>query len=95
MAQNNPLNAANGGSPESSSYGQAVKRSNFFAKLNVRFFTAAGVHPATTVPFYPGLFGSVPRGGKVPFPVVPYTPRYMGDLPMSQQPTLRKPYPWE
>lgn len=88
-----PINEQEGGCPEESVYGQAAKRSHFSGFPTMLFVTRSGVHPGS--PFFPGMFGRVPRGGKPPAPVVPYTSRYDGELPMSQMPNAEKPQPWE
>lgn len=87
------VNEAEGGAPEASTYGQDVRESHFTGFPTMLHITRSGVHPSS--PFYAGVFGHFPRGGKAPVPVVPYSMRYTGELPIAQQPTLRKPYPWE
>ena len=86
------INESEGGAPETSTFGQAFRRLRLVPRSLHTRDEISGVHPNSDK-FY-GIGGNVFEGVGVVYPIVARS-YYQGELPLSQQPTIAKPYPWE
>ena len=85
------INEANGGAPNESAWGQAMRRFRTFPHVRSYARITSGVHPASTIEA--ANVGAVGRGVGFSSPLIARK-FYAGALPLSQQPKIRKPKPW-
>jgi hypothetical protein len=89
------LTESNGGSPNVSRYGQRMRNAHLTHGAEILPYNPSGVHPNQNN-IFAGIFGTSPARG-IRNLAAPLFERkaYNGDLPVSLQPKIAKPYPWE
>ncbi len=93
IRQQFPLSEAEAGTPEIGPYDIALARIHAFPNNLVLPYISSGVHPSSAV--FSGQYGTTPEGlGSVQPSVIPdYF--YYGQIPLTQQPLIQKPIPYE
>ena len=87
------LNEAEGGTPPYSSYDVGLASMRAFPNNQILPFEPTGTTKGSKI--FPNVYGVAARGmGSVqPSPIT--KPFYFGGYPLSNQPTINKPNPWE